>query len=280
MSYQNFKAKIWAKKVDRELEPALVFADGVNKEYSGQINGLGDTVRILGVGKPTITEHILQNGDITLSTPEKISDTSVSLVVDHAAYYNFAVGDIDQIQGAGKVMSIHTQDAAFEVANTIDKYIADLAKGTVGVQKYSGSNTVITSANVMSVFDGVQQKLYENNVSPSTPVEIILPPWLYMVFRQAYQTKDTDNSEYLTNGKVGRYGNMVIKMSNNVALNASSHHLVQVRTKNAIALAMSESHVEPYRPESSFSDAVKGFKLYGAKIVRPKELVVLECSAS
>ena len=69
-------------------------------------------------------------------------------------------------------------------------------------------------------------------------------------------------------------------INDNVALNASSHHLVQVRTKNAIALAMSESHVEPYRPESSFSDAVKGFKLYGAKIVRPKELVVLECSAS
>ena len=41
---------------------------------------------------------------------------------------------------------------------------------------------------------------------------------------------------------------------------------------------MSESHVEPYRPESSFDDAVKGFKLYGAKIVRPKELVCLHAT--
>lgn len=106
MSYQNFKAKIWSKAIDRELERAFVFADGTNQQYSGEIKGLGDTVRIIGVGKPTVTEHDLQSGDITLSAPEKVSDTSVSLVVDKAAYFNYAVGDIDKAQGAGKVMSV------------------------------------------------------------------------------------------------------------------------------------------------------------------------------
>ena len=105
MSYDNFKAKIWSKAIDRELERAFVFADGTNQQYSGEIKGLGDTVRILGVGKPTVTEHDLIDGDITLSNPEKVSDTSVSLVVDKAAYFNYAVGDIDAMQGAGKVMS-------------------------------------------------------------------------------------------------------------------------------------------------------------------------------
>ena len=103
-----------------------------------------------------------------------------------------------------------------------------------------------------------------------------------MLFRQAYQNKDTDNSEYLTNGKVARYGNMTIKMSNNVAtktISSTDHYYVQIRTKRAIAFASSEAHTEAYRPEASFADAVKGFKLYGAKIVRPKELVVLDCYA-
>ena len=36
---------------------------------------------------------------------------------------------------------------------------------------------------------------------------------------------------------------------------------------------------EAYRPEKGFSDALKGFVLYQAKIVRPKELVVLNCKA-
>ena len=283
MAYDNFKAKIWSKAIDKELERAFVFADGTNQQYSGEIKGLGDTVRILGVGKPTVTEHSLINGDITLSTPEKVSDTSVSLVVDKAAYFNYAVGDIDKAQGAGKVLAVLNEEASQEVANKIDCHIANLVNpdsGTVGLQMYT--KTQITNANVMATLDACQALLYANDVSPATPVEMILPPWLYMLFRQAYQNKDTDNSEYLTNGKVARYGNMTIKMSNNVAIKNDGTrdvYYVQIRTGRAIAFASSEAHTEAYRPESSFSDAVKGFKLYGAKVVRPKELVVLPCYA-
>ena len=283
MAYQNFKAKIWSKAIDKELERAFVFADGTNQQYSGEIKGLGDTVRILGVGKPTVTDHDLINGDITLSTPEKVADTSVSLVVDKAAYFNYAVGDIDKAQGAGKVLAVLNEEASQEVANKIDIHIANLVNpdsGTVGLQNFT--KTQITNANVMATLDACQAMLYANDVSPATEVEMILPPWLYMLFRQAYQNKDTDNSEYLTNGKVARYGNMTIKMSNNVAIKNDGTrdvYYVQIRTKRAIAVAMSEAHTEAYRPESSFSDAVKGFKLYGAKIVRPKELVVLPCYA-
>lgn len=283
MAYDNFKAKIWSKAIDRELERAFVFADGTNQQYSGEIKGLGDTVRILGVGKPTVTEHSLIDGDITLSTPEKVSDTSVSLVIEKAAYFNYAVGDIDKEQGAGKVLSVLNEESSQEVANKIDTYIANLVKpatGTVGLQNFT--KTQITNANVMATLDACQAMLYANDVSPATEVEMILPPWLYMLFRQAYQNKDTDNSEYLTNGKVAKYGNMTIKMSNNVAVENDGTrdvYYVQIRTKRAIAFAASEAHTEAYRPESSFSDAVKGFKLYGAKVVRPKELVVLPCYA-
>ena len=286
MAFENFKAKIWSKAIDRELERAFVFADGTNQSYSGEIKGLGDTVRILGVGKPTITEHSLIDGDITLSTPEKVSDTSVSLVVDKAAYFNYAVGDIDKMQGAGQVMSILNDEASQEVANKIDQHIANLVhpdSAQVGVQLYnSGTAVQLTNANIMATLDACQAMLYANDVSPATEVEMILPPWVYMLFRQAYQAKDTDNSEYLTNGKVAKYGNMTIKMSNNVAtkkISTTDHYYIQIRTKRAIAVAMSEAHTEAYRPETSFSDAVKGFKLYGAKIVRPKELVVLDCYA-
>ena len=283
MAYDNFKAKIWSKAIDRELERAFVFADGTNQQYSGEIKGLGDTVRILGVGKPTVTEHDLINGDITLSSPEKVSDTSVSLVVDKAAYFNYAVGDIDKAQGAGKVMAVLNEEASEEVANCIDKHIANLVHpdyDKVGCYNYTKTN--ILNSNVMATLDSCQALLYANDVSPATEVEMILPPWLYMLFRQAYQNKDTDNSKYLTNGKVAKYGNMTIKMSNNVAIKNDGTrdvYYVQIRTKRAIALAMSEAHTEPYRPETKFEDAVKGFKLYGAKVVRPKELIVLPCYA-
>ena len=52
-------------------------------------------------------------------------------------------------------------------------------------------------------------------------------------------------------------------------------NLIQIKTDKAIAFVNPMTHTEAYRPESSFSDAVKGFVLYGGKIVRPKEMINL-----
>ena len=104
-----------------------------------------------------------------------------------------------------------------------------------------------------------------------------VPPWFYMILKQAYIKLDTDNSDMLENGKVGKYGNVIVRMSNNVATDSSDNSLIQLKTKRAIAYAKPMTHTEPYRPESKFSDAVKGFILYGARIVRPKEMIILNC---
>ena len=53
-------------------------------------------------------------------------------------------------------------------------------------------------------------------------------------------------------------------------------HMCLVRTKRAIAFAERLSEIEAYRPEKRFADAVKGLHLYGAKVVYPDELVLLD----
>lgn len=280
MSFSNFKAKVWSHAIDTDLTEVCVFAEDTNQSYTGEIEGMGDTVRIQGVGKPTVSEKTLDGTDLTLSDPEAVEDTSVSLVVDSMFYFNYKVEDVDKAQGAGGVMSVLNREQSEEVASKIDKKIADLSKQTVGVQKYSANNTVVTKDNILEVLDTAQQMLFENNVSPSTPVSVTIPPWMFKVLKQAYEHLDTDNSGMIKNGKVATYSNMTIKMSNHVAKNASNHDLVQVKTKRAIAFAKGKPHTEAYRPEKGFSDAVKGFVLCGAKIVRPKEMVTIECSPS
>ena len=280
MSYANFKAKIWSKAIDTELKRLCVYAADCNTQYEGEIKKLGDTVRILGVGKPTITTGTLQGGDIVLSDPEKVADTSVSLVVDHYATFNYAVEDVDAAQGAGNVLSVLNQEASEECANVIDKAIADLSKEAVGVQLLDSNATTLTVDNVLAFFDSLQQVLFENDVAPSTTVTLTIAPWIYSLFRRAYAKLDTDNSMILKNGQVAMYGNMIIRMSNNVAKDGSGNSLVQCKTQRAIALAQSAPHVEPYRPEKGFKDAVKGHVLYGVKIVRPKEMVTGICSPS
>lgn len=82
-----------------------------------------------------------------------------------------------------------------------------------------------------------------------------------------------------------RYNNMQIKVTNNCAkgsatIGSTSETVsyIMARTKRAIAYVNPLTHSEAYRPEKKFSDAVKGFILYDAKIVRPKELFVYKCA--
>ena len=49
MAYQNFIPEVWSEAIDRELEKALVFAEGCNRQYDGDVKKMGDTVRILSL---------------------------------------------------------------------------------------------------------------------------------------------------------------------------------------------------------------------------------------
>ena len=63
-------------------------------------------------------------------------------------------------------------------------------------------------------------------------------------------------------------------MSNNVhKTNAGAVDNIMIRTQRAVAFAKPLTHTEPYRPEKKFADAVKGFILFDAKVVRPKEIL-------
>ena len=124
---------------------------------------------------------------------------------------------------------------------------------------------------MLDLLDNALEQLYLADVSPSTTITATVSPKFYTLFRKAYVKLDTNNSEELKNGKMSMYNNCIIRMSNNVAKDKSGNELIQVKTQRAIALAQSKPHVEPYRPENSFSDAVKGFIIFGTKLIRPKE---------
>lgn len=271
MSYKNFKPTVWAKNIERDLERQLVFAEDCNRKYEGNVKDMGDTVRILGVGKPTIITTV--DEEITLPDAETVEDTSVTMPIRHVSYFNYLVGDIDKAQSSGNIMEALNAESSQGAADAMDKYIGSLALDPMAVLHKKTADTV-TVENVLKLLDQAAQKLYENDVPCNAEIVATIPPWYYMLAKQAYLKLDTDNSQMMKNGRVGRYGNITLKMSNNVAVSGSDSRIM-VRTKKAIAFANPLTKVEPYRPEKKFADAVKGFVLYDAKIVRPKELIVL-----
>jgi len=271
LSYANFVPKIWAKAIERELERKLVFAEDCNRQYEGDVKQMGDTVKILGVGKPTISKQ--KGGSIILPDAENVEDTSVEMQINTVAYFNFLVDDIDKRQAVGGLMDALNTEATQELASEMDKDIAALA-GTRDAKKLYSDYLAVNADNVLGTLDLALQMLQENDVPADAKIVATVPPWFLTHLRTAYTKLDTDNSDLLKNGKVGRYNNILIKMSNNVYSTASGSNIM-VRTERAVAFANPLTHTEPYRPEKRFSDAVKGYVLYGTKIVRPKELMIL-----
>lgn len=277
MAYKNFVPTVWAEAIEHELERTHVFVEDTNRKYEGNVQKVGDTVRILGVGKPTITTVKTTDGDLTLDPAETVGDSSTSLLINHVSYFNYLVDDIDKRQAVGGVMDELSKESSQALANEEDLAVSALSLAPEAVLK-DATATEITTENILSYIDAAQEVLYENDVKPDTEVTLTVPPWFYMILKQAYIKLDTDNSEMLENGKVGKYGNITVRLSNNIAKDASNNSLIQLKTKKAIAFAEPMTHTEPYRPEDRFSDAVKGFILYGTKIVRPKEMIVLNCT--
>ncbi len=275
MSIKNFIPMVMATGINRELEKNLVYAEDCNRQYEGNIKKVGDSIKILGVAKPTIKEG---KGKLQLESPEDVEDSSIIMKIDRWATFNYLIDDLDKSMGKGGVQEALNEETTQGLADKIDKAISELALDDGVILDKKTANTV-TKDNVLDIIDDALVVLYNNNVKQTDKIVITVPPKFYKIFKQAYTTLDTNNSEELKNGQVGHYGNVKVKMTTNVAKKGDDYRIM-LRTNKAIAFANPLIHNEAYRPEKGFADAVKGYIAYGCKIVRPKEMVVLNCKVA
>lgn len=272
MSFENYKPKVWNATIERDLEKLMVFGEDCNRDYEGNVKGPGDTVKILGVGKPTIRRF--NDGKLhLLDDPEILEDTSLNMPINQVADFNFFVDDLDKRQKAGN-LSADVSEATEGLADEADKYLASFAIAPEAV-RLSKTPLVVTKDTILGFLNSSLTELYKNNVKVSTAITATCTPKFVEILRDAYEHLDTDNSEMMKNGKVGRYHSLDIKQSNNVHQDSSGVEYIMVKTKRALAFANPFTHSEPYKPEKRFGDAVKGYHIFDAKWVRPKEAIII-----
>lgn len=286
MAYANFIPEVWNESILRNLERLCVFAEDCNRQYEGDVKGPGDTVHILGAATPKINTIDRSSANSDIGAPEELEGTDDMLTVNQMAYFNYMVGDIDKAQAVPALMDSLSAETSEGIANVIDKYIASFAVDSKVSKVYSEAQTVVAEKTgsgiyVLKVLDDAIQKLYEKDVKQSTEIVVTVSPRFYTLFRSAYIDRDTNNSEMMKNGRVGKYGSVTVKMSNNVhTTNASGVYAangeidnIMIRTKRALAFVNPFTKTEAYRPERHFADAVKGYSLYDAKVIRPDEIL-------
>lgn len=271
MAYANFVPEIWSKKILRDLEKALVFGEGCTREYEGDIKQMGDQVHITTAGNPTIRTLTVANAAGQITAAETLAGSTQHLDIDQFNYFNFEVADVDRAQALPGLFEKLTQNAAYGLADAVDQYVASLVAGATDV--FSTVPT-LTAATTLAAIDTGIEALLENNVPKNADLEIIINPKIWTLLKQNYVGLATNNMDALDNGKVAKYGNVTIKLSNNVVKDANNIYHCPIRVRNsAMALAMQLSKTEAYRREDGFADALKGFNLYGAKIIKSAEIV-------
>lgn len=279
MAINNFIPTVWSETLYRELDKEYVGVRHCNRDFEGDIRAKGDTVKICGVGDVSVFDYT-KNTD--MSAPETLSDSVRTLVIDRAKAFNFQIDDIDRAQQSPKIMSEAMRKAAAALADSADSYIYSLYTGI------SADNTVtktgFTYSDVLDTLIEARKRLLANNVSGGTETVLEVSPDVAALILKAKILESDANIESLECGYIGSFIGFKIYVSNNVAKVAgtggANYFKCFARTKRAISFAEQLSEINAYRPEKRFADAVKGLHLYGAKIVYPKEILLLNINVA
>lgn len=287
-SIDNFIPTVWSARIMVALQKALVFAQAgiVNRDYEGEINDAGDTVKINSIGDPTIFDYT-KNTD--MPAPETLTSSQKTLTITESKAFNFQVDDVDKAQTRPQVMDTALSRVAYKLADVVDQFLAaKLLSGAT--QNVIGTTaapiTPTPEAGVLGAYEQLVDlgvKLDEQSV-PTEGRWAIVPPWYHGLLTKDNRFVSFAAVDVLYNRQVGEAAGFNVLVSNNVptVTNASSDVVYKVLAGHAMAATYAEqvNQVEPYRPEKRFGDAVKGLHLYGAAVERTEAVAVLNAKRS
>ena len=292
--YEAYISPIETKKMLKERDKHLVFVEHCTREWEGEIKHRGDSIRINGIGSPTVYS-LTKDGKYTVTTTsitanesgisgkdvihrniptwEEVSTYTVNLPVLQEAVWNYGVGDLDQqmMSEKGMVAKLRNKQAK-RLADIQDKYVATVMAGFTNSAYNGGAENTVTVETVLDLLDAIVLQLNEQDVSDSEQLYCECSPKFWSILKKAYRDLDTDNSGLLAHRKLGRYNDIIIAKTNNAVLTTGEY--IFVHTKEAVAFFDPLTKNEAYRPEGGFADAIKGFSWYDAGIVDAKALCV------
>lgn len=267
MAVTNFIQTIWSKKIQDDLELKCKLVDNCLRDYEGDCK-YARTVKILGVGEPTIGDYT--GADIEI---EEMSDRGQELTIDQQKYFAFYVDDVNQAQSVPGLKEKYQEKAVHGLAVARDSYVASLIKGATNAT----TATALTQEAVKEAIDKAIVALRERNFDEEGVIEIT--PAVYNVFKNCLITLSTNNPEYIKKGIVGVYDDFNVVMSNNMAKDGTYAYCC-IRGKKAVAFAGQINEVEALRAEKKFKDIIRGLDTFGAKVIDDNRIQVIKVPLS
>ena len=277
MAVTSFIPELWNARLLYALEKNHVATSLVNRNYEGEIKNAGDTVHINTLGAVSVRSYA-QGTDLTYDT---LATTDQTLVIDQQKYFAFALDDVDAAQAAGDIMDTAMGRAAYSLADVSDAFLLGKIAAGGSSDNYVGSAAspiALTTSNIYSSIVALRTALDKQNV-PTQGRTLVVPPEAYALLLQDARFTSVQGiaDGVITNGLVGRVAGFDIYMSNNVVRTSADTPVYSITAQIADATTYAEQIIktEALRPEASFSDAVRGLHVYGAKVTRPEAIATL-----
>lgn len=270
MAISSFIPTVWSETLLTQLDREYIGVRNCSRDFEGDIKDKGSSVKIGGIGNISVFNY---TKDTDMNSPESLTDSAMTLIIDQAKAFNFQIDDVDRAQAQPKIMQAAMGQAAAALAEVADKYVYSLYNEAAAENVISVDG--LDPDSVIDLIVDARQKLLANGVNSNIATSLEVTPEVAAVLLRAKILNASDNIGAIENGLLGKLIGFDIYVSPNVATNNARHKCL-ARTKRAVAFAEQLNEVEAYRPESRFADAVKGLHLYGAKLVYPSEYIVLD----
>ncbi len=263
MSTLNSIEKVIAAEILRTNEDNLIANRICNTSYSGEIKNRGDSVTIIGLAEPTVSDY---SGTLTY---EELEDSAVTLNIDQDKVFAFKVHDLEALRSSVGLKDSQLARASHNLKLEVDKYVLGLY-GQAG-QNYD--QTVVTPTNVLQVVAEIKQKLEEVNV-PDGRTFMVVPPFVKTKLMLA-GIRFSINEGVNGTGMIGFTDELGFDMYvSNQLSNSGGIYRCLAGSYSSIAYAEQVLDTQVIdRMESCFATAVRGRLVFGAKVIRPDELV-------
>ena len=266
-------AQLWAAELQRSREKLLSYAQGCNRQYESRVLRGGDSVRINMVGDITVNTTHSRSADMSL---QNLQTVDMTLVIDSEDDFAFYLDDVDSTQTISDLMPESMRRAAYKLRDTMDSYIASaMSNGAATTLTAATVGTGGSDSDAFELLVDLSVKLDEAN-APEDNRFVFIPPWY-----KGLLLKDPRRTSFGTTQNLSTYGSgylgrtvegLEVFVSNNVPTSGSAYTVI-AGTRDATTLAEQINKYETVRHPTRFGDIHKGLHVYGAKVVRPSELV-------
>ena len=264
MANYNSIEKIISAEILRTNEDNLLANTVCNTSFAGDIKNRGDSVVFIGLNDPKVYDY---EGNVTY---EDIDDASLQLLIDQDKAFSFKIKDIEALRSSIGLEDSQTKRASYLLKNEVDSYVFSLYDDA----GHKMDAVSATPENVLQAIAEMKQKLEESNV-PDGRTWIVVPPFIKTKLMLAGIKFQINNGVNGT-GAVAFTDELGcdIYVSNQLAKSTDGEIMMLAGSYSAIAYAEQVLETQVLdRLENSFDKAVRGRLVFGAKVIKPNELV-------